>query len=156
MAISGFSAPTDAALDRAAGLCRRRSAQLTELRRKVLGLVLESARPMGAYDLLEQLRAGRKTAAPPTVCRALDFLLQHGLIHKIERLSAFVGCNHRCDGEHIEAHAAQFLICRRCGRVAELEDPAVAKALARAARRNGFALTAATVEAEGLCADCSG
>jgi len=156
MTTSDFTARTDALLDRAAGVCRRRGAQLTELRRKVLGLVLESARPMGAYELLDRLRAGRKTAAPPTVYRALDFLLEHGLIHKVEKLSAFVGCSHRCDGEHVEAHAAQFLICERCGRVAELDDPEVGKALARAAQRNGFALASATVEAEGVCAECAG
>jgi Fur family transcriptional regulator, zinc uptake regulator len=156
MMTSDFTPRTDALLDRAAGLCRRRGAQLTELRRTVLGLVLESGRPMGAYELLDQLRAERKSAAPPTVYRALDFLLGHGLIHKVEKLSAFVGCSHRCDGEHIEEHAAQFLICKRCGRVAELEDPEVTDALARAARRNGFALATATVEAEGVCAACGG
>lgn len=156
MTTSDFSGGTDALLDRAAGICRRRGAQLTELRRRVLGLVLESSRPMGAYELLDQLRAGRKTAAPPTVYRALDFLLEHGLIHKVEKLSAFVGCNHRCEGEHIEAHAAQFLICKRCGRAAELDDSEVGEALARAAQRNGFALSSATVEAEGVCAECAG
>jgi Fur family transcriptional regulator, zinc uptake regulator len=157
MTTGDFTTRTDALLDRAAGLCRRRGAQLTKLRRKVLGLVLESDRPMGAYELLDRLRAERKTAAPPTVYRALDFLLEHGLIHKVEKLSAFVGCNHRCDdGEHIEAHAAQFLICTRCGRVAELDDPEVGEALAHAAQRNGFALAAATVEAEGVCSACAG
>jgi Fur family zinc uptake transcriptional regulator len=156
MTTSDFSTRTDALLDRAAAICRRRGAQLTELRRKVLGLVLDSARPMGAYELLDQLRAGRRTAAPPTVYRTLDFLLEHGLIHKVEKLSAFVGCSHRCDGEHVETHAAQFLICKRCGRVAELDDPEVGEALARAAQRSDFALSAATVEAEGVCADCAG
>jgi Fur family zinc uptake transcriptional regulator len=155
MATSDFTSRTDALLDQAAGLCRRRGAQLTRLRRVVLGLVLESDRPVGAYDLLDQLRAGRKSAAPPTIYRTLDFLLQHGLIHKVEKLSAFVGCSHRCDPDSTQEHAAQFLICKRCGRVAELDDPGVTDALARAARRNGFALAIATVEAEGICAACA-
>ena len=96
-------------------------------------------------ELLDQLRG----AAPPTVYRALDFLLEHGLIHKVEKLSAFVGCSHRCDGEHIEAHAAQFLICKRCGRVVEVDDPEVGEALARAAQRNGFGRGGGRVR--GLC-----
>lgn len=149
-----FTQGTTALLENAAALCARHGAQLTALRRRVLGLVLDSPRPMGAYDLLALLRAGPRPAAPPTVYRALDFLLEHGLVHKVEKLAAFVGCVHGHDGKDIEAHAAQFLICRRCGRVAELEDTTVGKALAQAARRHGFILGRATVEAEGVCAEC--
>ena len=155
MNATDFTQGTIVLLENAAELCARRGAQLTALRRRVLGLVLESPRPMGAYDLLALLRAGPRPAAPPTVYRALDFLLEHGLIHKVEKLSAFVGCIHGHDGRDIEAHAAQFLICRRCGRVAELEDATVGRALTQAARRHGFILGRATVEAEGVCAECA-
>ena len=148
-----FSKRTDALLMQAQTLCQRRGAQLTELRRKVLGLVLDSDRPTGAYDLLDQLRAHHKGAAPPTVYRALDFLLEHGLVHKVERLSAYVGCVHPGD-EDDHHHAAQFLICRRCGQVTELEDPRVDRALVEVAREHGFRPTGSTMEVEGICAAC--
>ena len=151
---SGFSAGTAALLDRADEICGARGVRLTDLRREVLGLILESTAPTGAYDLLERLRVTRLRAAPPTVYRALDFLLEQGLVHKLERLSAFVGCvAHPAGDEH--AHAAQFLICRSCGKVAEIEDEALSHALAEAAARLGFAVTGATIEAEGQCASCA-
>jgi Fur family zinc uptake transcriptional regulator len=147
-----FSARTEAMLARAAAQCESRGARLTELRREVLGLILEAPLPAGAYDLLDRLRARRGAATPPTVYRALEFLLEQGLVHKIERLAAFVGCIE----EPGHAHAAQFLICRTCGQVQEIEDVALVAALTDAAGRAGFALGRATVEAEGRCAHCAG
>ena len=82
--------------------------------------------------------------------RALDFLLEQGLVHKLERLSAFVGCV-----AHDEEHAAQFLICRNCGKVTEIEDHGLAHALEDAAHRLGFTVGKATIEAEGQCAACA-
>ncbi len=151
-----FSDATNALLSRAALFCSQRGTRLTELRRQVLGLVLDSDRPAGAYDLLDQLRARHKGAAPPTVYRALEFLLEQGLIHKVERLSAFVGCVHAIDeNQHDRHHVAQFLICTRCRRVAELEDKRIDRALLGAARDIGFRLAISTIEAEGICADCT-
>lgn len=146
-----FSPRTEAMLARAAALCQSRGARLTDLRRDVLGLILEAEGPIGAYELLDRLRARRGPAAPPTVYRALDFLLVQGFIHKIERLAAFVGCLE--DAGH--AHGAQFLICRRCGQVREIEDAWLAEALGAAAARAGFTVGRATIEAEGLCAACA-
>ncbi len=147
----GFSPRTETLLDRAGVICDGRGARLTDLRRQVLGLILDASQPTGAYDLLDRLRATRDGAAPPTVYRALDFLLEQGLIHKLERLSAFVGCIAHDD----HAHAAQFLICRGCGRVAEIEDHELAHALEHAAKRLGFTVGKATIEAEGQCASCA-
>lgn len=173
-----FAPRVEALLDRADSACQARGARLTETRRTVLGLILAAEKPVGAYDLLEHLRPGRRAAAPPTVYRALDFLLEQGLIHRIERLSAFVGCVSSAHGaeehgagaahaalagsadadaaaaHHHHHHAAQFLICRDCGRVTELEDDGLARALADAAARRGFQVGGSTVEAEGTCADC--
>jgi Fur family zinc uptake transcriptional regulator len=142
-------------LDRAAAQCAARGVRLTELRREVLELILAAPAPTGAYELLDRLRAKRGGAAPPTVYRALEFLQEQGLVHKIERLAAFVGCvdGHAHGPDH--AHSAQFLICRQCGHVIEMEDPALTGALAEAAARAGFTVARATVEAEGLCADCA-
>ncbi len=159
-----FTSATTAKLDHAAQLCERRGSKLTELRRLVLGLILDAEAPTGAYDLLERLRAHRGAAAPPTVYRALDFLLEQGFIHRIERLSAFVGCigaHDHAAGDHGAGdhgaehhHAAQFLICRTCGQATELDDHALAHALIHAAEAVGFKVTGATIEAEGTCAKC--
>jgi len=152
MTAEGFTPRTDALLSHARQICAGRGARLTDLRRQVLGLILDAEGPTGAYDLLDRLRGTRRTAAPPTVYRALDFLLEQGLIHRVERLSAFVGCvSHGADQL---GHAAQFLICRRCGQVTEIDDHALAHALSEAAARTGFTVGKATIEAEGLCAVC--
>ena len=135
--------------------CLRRGAQLTPLRRRVLEMVLEAGQPVGAYALLDRLRAERPGAAPPTVYRALDFLLAQGLIHRIERLNAFIPCNEASHG-HEHEHPHQFLICRSCGRTAELSDDSVAAAVAAAARAAGFSPVRATVEVEGTCGACAG
>ena len=152
-----FSPITCQLLDLAAARCAKNSARLTELRRDVLGLILESPSPSGAYDLLEKLRSRRGPSAPPTVYRALEFLVEQGFIHRVERLSAFVGCIG--DGvhapEHEHAHAAQFLICRQCKRVTELEDHAISHALSNATASVGFRLERSTIEAEGVCAECA-
>ena len=137
------------ALSAAERSCEARGARLTAIRRRVLELVWASHQPIGAYGLLDRLAAEGIKAVPPTVYRALDFLLEQGLVHKLERLNAFVGCTHRHG-----PHAAQFLICTGCGRVAELDDPAVAEALIEGARSHGFTIDRQTVEVEGLCADC--
>lgn len=159
---TGVAASLDTALDRAAAVCAGRGAQLTELRRQVLRLVLEAEQPVGAYALLDRLKDLRGGAAPPTVYRALDFLLEQGLIHKVERLNAYLGCveaghaAHAGGSEGGHDHPHQFLICRRCGTTAEISDPAIAAALASASEQAGFTLHRATVEAEGVCADCAG
>lgn len=156
----GFTPRTNDLLTRADAICDRRGVRLTDVRRHVLGLVLDSPRPSGAYDMLDKLRSHHKGAAPPTIYRALDFLLEQGLIHKVERLSAFVGCVHGFDEDededHLHHHAVQFLICKQCGTVQELSDKAIGKSLVRAALSTGFTLMGSTVEADGVCADCAG
>jgi Fur family zinc uptake transcriptional regulator len=150
------AASRERALQEAEKACLRRGAQLTPLRRQVLALVLDAEAPVGAYALLDRLKASRPGAAPPTVYRALDFLLEHGLIHKVERLNAYIGCADAGHGHgHEHDHPHQFLICRRCGATAEIADHAVAHAIEAAARRAGFAIAEATVEIEGTCARCA-
>jgi len=137
------------ALEAAEAECKRRGARLTEVRRRVLELVWQSHAPVGAYALLESLAREGFCAAPPTIYRALDFLLAHGLIHRIARLNAFMGCSRPGT-----PHAGQFLLCSACGAAAELDDPAIDAALAAAAGRLGFTLTGQVVEADGLCPAC--
>jgi Fur family zinc uptake transcriptional regulator len=146
------AATRETALREAEAACLRRGATLTPLRRQVLDLVLQAEAPVGAYALLDRLKASRPGAMPPTVYRALDFLLEQGLIHKLERLNAYVGCT---DAGHDHHHPHQFLICRRCGTTTEIADHAVAHAIEAAARAAGFAVARATVEIEGECARCA-
>ena len=146
-----IAAQLDAQLEAAEALCARNGAQLTALRREVLSLILRAQAPLTAYQLLDQLKARRKSAVPPTIYRALDFLSANRLIHRIERLNAFVSC---AETGH-DHQDAQFLICHSCGAVTEMEDHGVSAALARAAAARGFTPSRAIVELDGLCAICA-
>jgi Fur family zinc uptake transcriptional regulator len=138
------------ALDRAEALCQAQGVRLTPLRRRIFELVHRAERPQGAYDLMDVLAAGRRRrVAPPTVYRVLDFLIAHGLVHRLESLNAFIGCCHPG-----APHRTQFLICDGCGSTVELADRAIAGAIARGAAAAGFEPAAATVEVHGRCADC--
>jgi Fur family zinc uptake transcriptional regulator len=140
-------------LSRAEQLCARRGAKLTDIRRNVLRLILESGEPVGAYTLLDGLRTRHGSGKPPTIYRALDFLVAQGLVHRVERLNAFVGCHG--DTGHAHHHAAQFLICRLCGQVTEIEDPEAEAAVLEAAARQQFRPEKVVVEVEGVCGGCA-
>ena len=161
----GFSDRIQHQLDHAAHLCAAQGGRMTPQRRDVLGLILNASTPVGAYDLLEQIKTSGRKPAPPTVYRALDFLLEHGLIHRIERLSAFVPCTHlQHDHPHDHTHgstetclhSAQFLICRGCGGVTEIADaPRVLDVLKNICGKKNFTMQSASVEVEGLCEACA-
>jgi len=140
-----------ARLARAEAACARRGARLTEVRRTVLELILRAGEPIGAYALLDRLKDRSGHGKPPTVYRALDFLLAQGLIHRVERLNAFVGCHEEAD----HPHPVQFLICGTCGSVTEFEDEAIGRAVAVVAARDGFVVKRSIVEVEGECGDCA-
>jgi Fur family zinc uptake transcriptional regulator len=137
------------ALAAAEQACARRGQRLTELRRRVLELVWGSHEPVKAYDVLERLRTNDRRAAPPTVYRALDFLMTYGLVHRIESLNAYVGC-----GAPDREHGGQFLICQRCGAVAEMDDKDIRNMLRSRAAALGFSVTHQTIELQGLCEAC--
>jgi Fur family zinc uptake transcriptional regulator len=138
------------ALGLAETVCAKRGARLTPLRRRVLELVWNSHRPVGAYAILDDLRDGDKAAAPPTVYRALDFLMEQGLIHRIESLNAFVGCDHPED-----RHVSQFLICTQCSAAVEIDDRGIANAVKKSAAEAGFTVNRFTVELQGTCPACA-
>lgn len=140
----------DDALTRAREICAVRGVQLTPLREKVLQIVWRSHKPVGAYDVLDELTRSHKAARPPTVYRALDFLMSEGLIHKIESLNAYLGCT-----EAGATHSGQFLICRQCGATEEITDPKLETALDQAAKRAHFIAERKVVEISGLCARCA-
>ncbi len=137
-------------LEKAETHCQKAGLRLTPARRRVLEILLEAHRAIGAYDILDRLRDEGRGAQPPVVYRALDFLTAHGLAHKIERLNAFIACSHTG-----ASHAPAFLICRECGRVSEAEIAPDAGELGQAAARAGFAIERAVREAVGLCPLCS-
>ncbi|GLK87114.1 Fur family transcriptional regulator [Pseudomonas turukhanskensis] len=138
------------ALSEADAICERAGLRLTALRRRVLELVWQSHKPLGAYDILGVLteQDGRR-AAPPTVYRALDFLLENGLVHRIASLNAFVGCNHPA-----HAHQGQFLICRNCNAAIELSNDSISQAIVAGAGDVGFTVESQTVEVVGVCSGC--
>ena len=133
--------------------CSERGLRLTDIRARVLGLVADAGKPIKAYDLLDKVREGEGAgaAAPPTVYRALDFLLANGFIHKLESVNAFVACHHPNSAQH----SVPFLICDRCHSAVELEDRDVVAALDARAKALGFQPQAQTLEVHGLCARCA-
>lgn len=136
------------ALEMAEELCQRHQKRFTDIRRRVLELVWSQHKPIGAYDLLELLqKEGR--AAPPTVYRALDFLQQLGLVHRLASLNAYVGCS--VPGE---PHDGQFLICESCQSLAEMDVPSITSAIEESALESGFAPKRHTIEIMGLCPSC--
>jgi Fur family zinc uptake transcriptional regulator len=137
------------ALARAEEVCASRGARLTAQRARVLELVWSSHKPRGAYAILEDLSQDGKRVAPLTVYRALDFLLEQGLIHRIESQNAFVGC-----ADPGTAHSGQFLVCEKCGEATELVDPRIVQAINETAQTLGFQVTRQTVEVTGICPAC--
>lgn len=129
--------------------CAEQGLNLTPVRRRVLEILLEDHRALGAYDILDRLRQEGLGSQPPVAYRALDFLTAHGFAHKIERLNAFTACTH--PGEN---HAPVFLICRICNSVAEgMAEPAKGN-LRRVAAETGFKIERTVTEAEGICPNC--
>jgi len=139
------------ALDAAEARIAAEGARMTKVRRRVLEILLESHRAMGAYEVLERLAAEGYGHQPPVAYRALEFLVQHGLAHRLQRLNAFAACLHP-----ERDHAPAFLICRNCDTLAELAAAQVHEVLAGLAAESGFRVERATIEAMGLCPACRG
>ncbi len=139
----------EAALARAETLCREAGARLTPIRREVLKEIWANHEATKAYDLIERLSRDGEQVKPPTVYRALDFLLAQGLIHRIESLNAFIGCAHPQDPHH-----AILMICSQCGDIEEQSSETVHSILGELAARSGFTVRSEIVELRGLCRRC--
>jgi Fur family zinc uptake transcriptional regulator len=138
------------AVEAARDLCSHRGVRLTDLRLQVLELIWQNHKPLGAYSLMEMLaKASTRRVAPPTVYRALDFLLEQGLIHRINALNAFVGCP---SPKH--QHQNHFLICRQCGVAVEMDNPLLVEEIQRSAQAAGFSVQTQSLEVMGLCPSC--
>jgi Fur family zinc uptake transcriptional regulator len=138
------------ALRHAERVCAKRSQKFTPIRRQVLEALLSSHRPLGDYEVIEELAKTRPRPAPITVYRALDFLMENGLVHRIESRNAFLACAH----DHDETAMVAFLICERCGLVGEVPAAPVAQSLNASARATGFTPRLSIVEITGVCAHC--
>ncbi|MCA0406705.1 MAG: transcriptional repressor [Proteobacteria bacterium] len=148
---AAHAAPAEVGLRAAEDLCQREGVRLTPQRRAVLKALLAARRPLGAYDLIEALReGGARAPAPIVIYRALDFLKDLGLIHRLETLNAFIACPHR-HGTH---ERVSFLICEKCRHVDEVVSPTLNTALDSLAGEHDFRPQRQVVELAGLCRDC--
>jgi Fur family zinc uptake transcriptional regulator len=135
---------------RAERTCERRGSKLTGQRREILSSVAQSHSAVGAYDIIERMAEHGPRPAPITVYRALDFLLAHGLVHKIECRNAFVACSHSHEGQ-----PAALLICETCGTVAELDAPEIFERIAQKAKAQKFSPARTVIEMSGTCGSCA-
>ncbi len=141
-------------LEQAIEYCAARGLRLTVPRAQVLGIVVEAGSPLTAYEVLAELGKQVKNPKPPTVYRALEFLQDAGLVHRIESLNAYVACHgdHRHDRDH--HHSNQFLICDDCGNVQEIEMGQMGKTIGEKASAAGFKTDHWSAEIHGTCKDC--
>lgn len=138
------------ALEQAQQICQKNGTRLTSLRKKVLLLVWQSHKPLGAYDIMAKLSDDEsKPIAPPTIYRALEFLKQQGLVHKIESLNAYAGCTRPSHN-----NACQFLLCSNCGIALEMASSSISEAINLDANKYNFIIDHATIEISGLCPLC--
>ncbi len=138
------------AIDHAERVCQSRARKFTPVRRHVLQALLSTHRPLGAYEVIDELAKSMPRPAPITVYRALDFLMENGLVHRIESRNAYIACGH----DHDMAAMVAFLICDACGSVGEIPAATVAQSLGAAAQASGFAPKLSVVEITGVCAHC--
>ncbi|AUH02287.1 zinc uptake transcriptional repressor Zur [Pectobacteriaceae bacterium CE70] len=131
-------------------LCQQRCVRLTPQRQEVLRLMAQQPGAISAYDLLDLLRVSEPQAKPPTVYRALDFLLEQGFIHRVESTNSYVLCHHFEEHNHTSA----LFICDRCGQVTERQTVGVEENLQQLAKQSDFILRHSVVEAHGLCSAC--
>jgi Fur family zinc uptake transcriptional regulator len=138
------------AIAHAEKVCRERGQKFTPIRRRVLQALSSSHRPLGAYEVIDALATDEGRPAPITVYRALDFLMEHGFVHRIESRNAFLACAH----DHEATATVAFLICERCGSVGEIAATSATCNLNEVARQSGFTPKLSVVEITGICAHC--
>ena len=137
------------AISHAQSLCANRGVRLTPVRQRVLELVWQSHQPIGAYELLASLAKEGFNSAPPTVYRALEFLSDQDLLHKLESVNAYVGC---CNPD--TPHQGHFLLCQICHQAQELDSQYITLALKLSADQHGFEIQHHTIEIVGSCQGC--
>ena len=137
------------AINEAVQICKDRNLRFTDLRCKVLEIIWASHKPTKAYDILDKLKDMDYSAKPPTVYRTLDFLIEQGLIHKLESLNAYIGCSHPSKN-----HECYFLICSECQEIQECCDRMIHDAIVKTTNKNKFRPHHTTLEINGKCSKC--
>ncbi len=137
-------------MKKAEKICQERNIKFTKLRKKVLELILASHQPIKAYEILERLKQEEHIGQPITVYRILDFLLENGLVHKLESQNAFLACSHPS-----ELHNCYFLICTGCKNIEEICKSSFFNELYLLAKETNFTIQKFTLEIQGLCSNCS-
>lgn len=136
-------------LQQADDICLKRNQRFTALRKQVLFLICRAEQPLGAYALLDLMKESGRSAAPPTVYRALDFLQEQGLVHRLASNNTYIACAHPQ-----QQHEAVFLVCRQCGFTQELHTSGIYHAVELKANQVNFKVEHASVEVTGLCVQC--
>ncbi len=132
-------------------LCAARGVRLTSQRKRVFELICSSEKASSAYELLDELKKSEPQAKPPTVYRALDFLMEQGFIHRVESTNSFISCC-SCNAHK---HFSQLLICDQCGNVVELQNDDLIAQLEQNAEQHGFKIANHVIESHGVCQTCS-
>ncbi|MCH8502196.1 MAG: zinc uptake transcriptional repressor Zur [Aliidiomarina sp.] len=140
---------TEQLIKRAEIMCQRRGVRLTPTRREVFAILTKQDGAVGAYDLLEMLKAEVPNAKPPTIYRALEFLQAQGFVHKVSSSNSYVLCSH-----FEKQHPVQMLICSLCGNVQEIHSSGIHQEFINQAEQKGFQVQHQTVEALGVCKQC--
>lgn len=139
----------EALLNKAIEICKAKKVRFTPTRQQVFCFMAENNGPISAYELLDKLQQVDTKAKPPTIYRALEFLLDNHFIHRIESLNTYLMCCHLgCE------HPMQLLICNQCNNVIELDDPVIDEAFSKKASQFGFKITNKVIEAHGICNNC--
>ena len=150
MSSKSLQSDINKALEHAEAICRAKSVRLTDIRRQIFILICQEKGFVKAYDLLDRIKDSDYSAKPPTVYRALDFLLEHRLIHKLNSVNAFVSCTHPTD-----KHQCYFLICSQCHMIKECCDSSIEQMIQEISSESQFQPQHTTIEIEGLCQNCS-
>ena len=138
------------ALQAAEAHCVAKGLRFTPVRRRTLEILLQEHRALGAYDLLKSLSASGFGSQPPVAYRAIDFLVKNGFAHKVEKLNAFIACNHPG-----ASHSPAFMICRSCDVVVEGMSGPARGMIGKAANEVGFKIEKSIIEVEGICGSCA-
>ncbi|MGB2079285.1 MAG: zinc uptake transcriptional repressor Zur [Vibrio sp.] len=131
-------------------LCKQRKVRMTAQRMQVLELIWQKKAAVTAYELLDLLKQTEPHAKPPTVYRALDFLLEQGFIHRVESNNSFISC---CSFDE-DKHFSHLLICDSCGEVTEIQDKALLDLLNQHLKQQHFHLSSHVIETHGKCHQC--
>ncbi len=135
----------DSLLRRADDLCRQNNLRLTPIRERVYRELVQSGGPVGAYDLVDRLSSDKKRLAPVTIYRALDFLRDAGLVHRLATQNSYVVSHGQPEPNAMKI----MFVDKRTGETIEVHSMEVAEAIRKASEQAGFRSVSPFIEVEG-------